>query len=1005
MRSAIAWEQYTSAREQLQSRIADKIRRQMSTLIGDMDSADLLLVAADGKKLAAHECILRTRAPGFYQRHVEATINAMGPRKDGKMREVAIGDIDSAGLEFFINSVYTEDEIARIPMEPGDRQESSSRASNRSYAMDESTTELDFQMSGVEDRQEDETPTLTGRPPLAPYPQSGMGSYPNSPKRFPMIPAAMSYSAGPYPMMHTPYGMMIPGPYPMMGGQFAQMIATNSAPSVPVMTSFRDLASGSPMNSSIYSLGGRSEVADIPEEDEEAPPEEKKPKPHPEQRSIGKFIRLDSSNGNAESHKEFLDRKRSGGGTRQMFPMFIGLSDSDNLDRENHRTGQRLSLSKRMSMTSLTSLTSIDLTPGQDGAPPIGDMKACSKLAQDLMQMYIDNEDTDCVIRTEGGDLHAHKCILSATCPFFRQQLQTSKRVELRGFTKNSINFLLMFLYGGVTSIPDDVDLWELVSLATHLNHKDLAEVVILHLKATKCHWFHRPCASCVSAVFDCLPQLASIRCLRPLYDEAMQWQAKHFSRVWKGRVFLFLNERWQKEAYEAVIQHMDDESVIDIILSCERLQVSLARSKSDSAMSVLGMVDDILDVAMQFLVHSFHLVVTSKAFQQHGKGLALNLSLLEDLLPTVVHSLSADVAIKTFKGLASLWEDIQKSIPSPKKALSIPVDDWSPKFSALIKRLLDLSDRHLLHYAASVVRAEAYHLLTDEQKKRIEETGIFVELRQPKAPPPKLSSHARSYKRSASAGVHTNSSVGDGRARSAERPRPLSIIQSTTSVSSNGNDDDLKKEEVVPKPDIIEDEKNENEKKEVKSQLKSSKLPSPTRSRSRHDRSKSKEKKAPEPTPKVEPEIVKSELRSRDPIRRSPIKKKPVEVEESRMERQGTHTVINVDKARAATLPGPDSSPIKTSEKPKSVVKPMVKDNPLAASANRTITRDRASQRKVETKPVRSAIPMVTKPSSRPTPTRPVEKQPAAKTIEKPRVLRSNKPVPTKKTTNSIEK
>ncbi|KAK6014090.1 hypothetical protein OSTOST_20561, partial [Ostertagia ostertagi] len=314
MRSAVVLEQYNAVREQLQARIAEKIRRQMSTLVGNMESADLLLVAADGRKLPAHECILRARAPGFYQRHVEATVSAMG-RQDGRLREVAIGDIDSSGLEFFIHSVYTEDEMAQFPSPLEDERRDSSRASNRSLAMDESTAELDFHQRGADDRSlEEETPT-TGRPPLGDVLASG--SYPSSPRRVmsSSTPPQMSSSAT---TAHQPVAYAMASPAAAM---------TSSA---PVMTSFRDLATGSPMTSSAYSLGGRSEVTDIPEEDEDA----------------------------------HVERRQSRGERpKQIFPMFIGLADND-LDRtpDVPRSG-RIIMTKRLSMTSLTSLNSIDMTP------------------------------------------------------------------------------------------------------------------------------------------------------------------------------------------------------------------------------------------------------------------------------------------------------------------------------------------------------------------------------------------------------------------------------------------------------------------------------------------------------------------------------------------------------------------------------------------------------------------------------------------------------------------
>ena len=126
-------------------------------------------------------------------------------------------------------------------------------------------------------------------------------------------------------------------------------------------------------------------------------------------------------------------------------------------------------------------------------------------------------------------------------------------------------------------------------------------------------------------------------------------------------------------------------------------------------------LVNDVVEFSTDFLITAFDQVISSRAFAQQGKGLALNLALLEDIFPTLIHSLDADIAIRTFICLKNLLLEIlaekktERHIGSQRSlsgsSLSIHQNDEYNSVSSYLQIHLKLLFSALFQSLQAVVR------------------------------------------------------------------------------------------------------------------------------------------------------------------------------------------------------------------------------------------------------------------------------------------------------------
>ncbi|KAK3781277.1 hypothetical protein RRG08_055176 [Elysia crispata] len=164
--------------------------------------------------------------------------------------------------------------------------------------------------------------------------------------------------------------------------------------------------------------------------------------------------------------------------------------------------------------------------------------ETCSSLGADLLLMYLNQENCDCWIAVDGEKFPSHKCILSARSEYFEAMLggywveSQSELITLEGVKAKAVEQLMLFLYGGVLVLPSkdaSADLMELFLVADMYGVSSLNKVHSFYLRRDLCHFFHKPCPTCILSAADALSLCHNFN-LEDMEQRCLKWIGKKIS-------------------------------------------------------------------------------------------------------------------------------------------------------------------------------------------------------------------------------------------------------------------------------------------------------------------------------------------------------------------------------------------------------------------------------------------------------------------------------------------
>ncbi|KAL1456902.1 hypothetical protein WDU94_001589, partial [Cyamophila willieti] len=400
----------------------------------------------------------------------------------------------------------------------------------------------------------------------------------------------------------------------------------------------------------------------------------------------------------------------------RLFPHLVAPSGGQQASLSSSQEDGHTTISTVSSLQSSNNRSTLDVST--DEADPSSAAPHISSLGADLLRMFLDEISADVTVEVAGRRIRAHKCVLSSRCQYFAAVLSggwvesAGNVISLQGYSYSSVHFALSHIYSGAGEIPDNINIVELATLADMLCLEGLKEVISGVLKHKYCHYFHKPCNTCILGVIEVLP-LAAAYGLDDIYRKSLRWIAKHFTRMWPTKPFAAMPKELIDKCLKQILVHMTSDNVLDTLQSVSKVY-ALLPSDAKWTEPVHSALKKLSESCAKYIAQHLSSVLTSTTLLALSRDQMWDIGDVEQVLMGAGSSLSPDEACRAYVQL----DVMNNQTPHPT---------WHESFGHLLIQLQSTVKTCLVRQASKCCRSPAWSLMPPSLRLDIQETAGLI--------------------------------------------------------------------------------------------------------------------------------------------------------------------------------------------------------------------------------------------------------------------------------------